>query len=115
MWPAALFGILRKGFQHDAGFLLPGLPHNDRGFAQFINRNHFAFLIEMTFGLALAMIIGEQSVDERHAAVRRVAIAAVGCPRASGSRGGILATLCQLLFLGVLLDPVRHFLQRVEK
>ena len=26
----------------------------------------------------------------------------------SNSRGGIIASLCQLLFLGVLLDPVRH-------
>ena len=108
---SALFGILRKSFQQDAGFLLPGLPNNNRGFAQFINRNHFAFLIEMTFGLTLGVMIGEAGRRRKLIVFAAIAILLWASLVASGSRGGILATFCQVLFLGVLLDPVRHFLK----
>ncbi|HEV2834613.1 MAG TPA: hypothetical protein VGW58_04800, partial [Pyrinomonadaceae bacterium] len=57
---SAVFGILRQTTQHEIGFLLPLLKPNE-GFAQFINKNHFAYLIEMAFGLVLALLIAESS------------------------------------------------------
>src|ERR1700674_2126257 len=54
---SAIFGILRQTAQHKLGFGLPLLPL-DAGYGQFINRNHFAFLMEMGFGLTLGMTLG---------------------------------------------------------
>lgn len=108
---SAIFGIVRKNMQTSPGFLLPALPAGDRSFAQFINRNHFAFLIEMSLGLTLGVLVGKGTVR------RRLAFLAVGALLwvaliYSNSRGGILASLCEFLFLGVLLDPVRHLTKR---
>src|SRR5712691_5296602 len=54
---SAIFGILRQTTQHGVSF---GLQYNtaDQGYGQFINKNHFAYLMEMGFGLALGMILG---------------------------------------------------------
>src|SRR5438067_1832523 len=53
---SALFGVLRQTTQHAQGFFLSSLSPNS-GYAQFINRNHFAYLAEMTLGLTLGLII----------------------------------------------------------
>jgi len=48
---SALFGIVRYTMQqNEVGFGLPYLRRGS-GFAQFVNKNHFAFLIEMAIGL----------------------------------------------------------------
>lgn len=111
---SAVFGLLRKGFQHDAGFLLPGLPNNGRGFAQFINRNHFAYLIEMTLGLTIGLILAEAGRRRKLFWLLPAAMLLWIAIIVSNSRGGILASLCQLLFFGLLLDPVRHLFKRVN-
>jgi O-antigen ligase len=105
---SALFGIIRKNLQQAPGFFLPALPIGDRSFGQFINRNHFAFLMELGLGMTLGLIVGELG---RHGRV--LVLCSVTCLLwvaliYSGSRAGIVASLSQLLFLGVLLDPVRH-------
>ena len=41
---------------------LPLLKPN-QGFAQFINKNHFAYLMEMAFGLGIGLLIGERAQD----------------------------------------------------
>ena len=109
---SALFGILRKSLQHEPGFLLPALTNNGRSFAQFVNRNHFAFLMEMALGLTLGVLIGETNQRRKLIVFLPMALLLWVALVFSNSRGGILASLCQLLFLGVMLDPVRHFAQR---
>ena len=107
----ALFGIVRQNLQHAPGFVLPALPLG-RGFGQFINRNHFALLLEMTLGLTLGLIVGEKGRRRRTLVLLPVA-ALLWCALIySNSRGGIIASFCQLLFLLVLLDPVRQSTQR---
>lgn len=108
---SALFGIVRKNMQSSVGFFLPALPIGDRSFAQFINRNHFAFLIEMSLGLTLGLLVGKESVRRRLAFLPVGALLWIALIY-SNSRGGILASLCEILFLGVLLDPVRHLTKR---
>jgi len=107
---SAVFGIVRKNMQTSPGFFLPALPVGDRSFAQFINRNHFAFLIEMSLGLTLGLLVGKGSVRRRLAFLPVGALLWVALIY-SNSRGGILASLCEFLFLGVLLDPVRHLMK----
>lgn len=108
---SALFGILRNSLQHEPGFLLPALTNNGRSFAQFINRNHFAFLMEMALGLTLGLLIGETR-RQRRIVVLPIALLLWVALVFSNSRGGILASLCQLLFVGVMLDPIRHLAKR---
>ncbi|MEJ7712235.1 MAG: hypothetical protein WKF84_20835 [Pyrinomonadaceae bacterium] len=56
---SGLFGIIRQLTQpEDAGFVLSSLWPNV-GYGQFINRNHFAYLMEMTLGLLLGLICGK--------------------------------------------------------
>ncbi|HYT49849.1 MAG TPA: hypothetical protein VEL78_05615, partial [Pyrinomonadaceae bacterium] len=58
---SAIFGIVRQAMQHDQGFLLPALRYGG-GFAQFINKNHFAFLVEPPMGL----LVGISVLREHH-------------------------------------------------
>lgn len=53
----ALFGILRHWFPGLPPGILAGFEQPEQGFGQFQNRNHFAVLMEMSFGLLLGMLI----------------------------------------------------------
>ncbi|MCA1576067.1 MAG: O-antigen ligase family protein [Acidobacteria bacterium] len=96
----AIFGILRQTTQHDTGFLLPLLKPN-QGFAQFINKNHFAYLMEMAFGLGIGLIFFERP---RHRLIYLALLLPVSVGLAlSSSRGGILAMLAQVVVAALLL------------
>ena len=99
---SAVFGILRQTTQQDTGFLLPLLKKN-QGYGQFINKNHFAFLMEMAFGLGLGIILGGGVARERLmiyiALLLPIWIALV----LANSRGGILAMLAQVVVAVLLL------------
>jgi O-antigen ligase len=101
---SAIFGILRQTMQHGKTF---GLPFSalDVGYGQFINRNHFAFLMEMGFGLSLGMILGGAKKDQvliYFAAILPIWTALVLC----GSRGGLVAMLAQVIIAALLLGMV---------
>lgn len=104
---SALFGIVRQQLQHSPGFLLPALPIGNRSFGQFINRNHFALLLEMCLGLSLGLILTELGRYRRLVFVLLVTALLWVALIYSNSRGGILASLCQLVFFAVLVDPIR--------
>jgi putative inorganic carbon (HCO3(-)) transporter len=102
---SALFGILRQTTQRDVGFGLPLLPP-DVGYGQFINRNHFAYLMEMSLGLILGLILGggvkrEQSLMY-FAALLPIWIGLVFC----NSRGGLIAMLGQVVIAALLFNAV---------
>jgi O-antigen ligase len=95
---SAVFGLWRQATQHQAGFVLPYLRPGF-GYAQFINANHFAYLMEMALGLSLGVVIG-RGVAGRRFVIYLIAalpmwVALVLC----GSRGGLLSILCQVVFL----------------
>ena len=100
---SALFGIMRQSFQRTPGFILPLLGYDPREYAQFISRNHFAFLMEMVFGLIAGLIVGRGVRRERLllyvAALLIVWIALI----LANSRGGILSMLSQLIFTALML------------
>lgn len=95
---SAIFGIIRETTHHDApGFLLPQLKPQ-AGYGQFINRNHFAYLMEMALGLALGLALSKGQQRDRLlyiAAALPVWVALV----LANSRGAILSMMSQLLFL----------------
>ena len=102
---SAVFGILRQTTQHGAGFGLP-LLLPDLGYGQFINKNHFAYLMEMGLGLTLGMVLGggvkrDQSLIY-FAALLPLWIGLVLC----GSRGGLIAMMAQLVVAALLFSAV---------
>ena len=100
---SAVFGIVRQATQHETGFLLPLLRQN-QGYAQFINKNHFAYLMEMGLGLGIGVALAGAVKRERlliyGALVLPIWIALV----LSNSRGGILAMLVQIVSAVLLLS-----------
>ena len=97
---SAVFGILRQTTQHQTGFLLPLLKQN-QGFAQFVNKNYFAYLMEMALGLLIGLIIAGNSKQRliQFALLLPIWIALV----LSNSRGGILAMLAQVTIAPLFL------------
>ena len=111
---SAVFGLLRQASQRNPGFLLPYLRPGF-GYAQFINSNHFAFLMEMAIGLAVGMSIFRGVTGRRLALYVTAAIPMWVALILANSRGGILSILCQVLFFGLFLGSrVGHQKQEVE-
>jgi O-antigen ligase len=104
---SAIFGIVRQTTQHTLGFGLP-LLQLEQGYGQFINKNHFAFLMEMALGLTLGLVLGggvkREQVLIYLAALLPVWTALVLCR----SRGGVIA---MLLEVGVAAFLLTGFLQ----
>ena len=102
---SAIFGILRQTMQHSVGFGLPLLVP-DSGYGQFINRNHFAYLMEMSLGLILGLILGGGVKRDQaliyFAALLPLWIGLVLC----GSRGGLIAMMAQLVVAALLFSVV---------
>ena len=98
---SAVFGILRQALQRQKGFILPLLPPGP-GYAQFINKNHFAFLMEMALGLGLGLIVARGVRRERVLIYVAALIAVWTALVLSNSRGGLLAMMGQVVFTLVL-------------
>jgi O-antigen ligase len=100
---SAVFGVVRQTTQHSLGFGLP-LLQLDQGYGQFINRNHFAFLMEMALGLTLGMILGGGVRRDQAllylAALIPVWTALVLC----SSRGGLIAMLAEVIVAAFLVS-----------
>ncbi len=103
---SAVFGILRQTTQQEVGFLLPLLKKN-QGYGQFINKNHFAFLMEMAFGLGLGIILGGGVARERVMIYVALLLPIWTGLVLANSRGGILAMLAQMVVAVLLLISSR--------
>ena len=104
---SAIFGILRQSTQQQTGFILPLLKQN-QGYGQFINKNHFAYLMEMAFGLGLGIILGGGVKRDRvmiHVALLLPIWTALVL---ANSRGGVLAMLAQIICAVLLLISLRE-------
>ena len=100
---SALFGIARQTMQGSAiGFLLPLLEPGS-GYGQFVNRNHFAFLMEMALGLVLGLLLVSGISRDRIFIYLGLAAPIWAALVLSNSRGGILSMLCQAFFLALVL------------
>lgn len=106
---SALFGILRQTSQDGFGFGLSAMAH-DQGYGQFINKNHFAFLMEMAFGLALGILIGGGVRRERVLIYVGALLPIWTALVLSNSRGGLVAMMGQIVTAALLfpLLSVRH-------
>jgi O-antigen ligase len=107
---SGLLGILRRT-SGGPNWFFP-LPRPELGFAQFVNRNHFGFLMEMTFGVALGFAVKSTRDYRRWLLFLPIAAFLWISLVIANSRGAILASLCQVLFLGLLVDPAKYFVDR---
>ncbi len=113
---SAMFGIARQTMQSDAdGFVLPHLSLNS-GYGQFINHNHFAFLMEMALGLLMGLVVGRGARRNRGLFIYLAMAAVVGAALVlSNSRGGIFGLLGQALFLVLIFGSVRSAREHCEQ
>lgn len=108
---SAIYGVLRQTTQHKVGFLLP-LIKPDQGYGQFVNKNHFSFLMEMALGLIIGLVAGGGVARERSLIYLATSMPIWTALVLSNSRGGLLAMLVQLIFAVVMVPtifPVREF------
>jgi len=103
---SALFGILRQTTQQQTGFALPLLKQN-QGYGQFINKNHFAYLMEMAFGLGLGIILAGGVKRDRLMIYLALLLPIWTGLVLANSRGGILAMLAQIMLAVLLLVSLR--------
>ena len=99
---SAIFGILRQATQQQTGFILPLLRQN-QGYAQFINKNHFAYLMEMAFGLGLGIILSGGIKRERVMIYVALLLPIWTGLVLANSRGGVLAMLAQIVVAALML------------
>jgi len=99
---SAAFGLWRQARQQQMGFILPYLRPRF-GYGQFINSNHFAFLMEMALGLTLGIAVRRGARGLRLVLYLIAAIPLWIAVVFSNSRGGILSILCQVVLLAGLL------------
>ena len=104
---SAVFGLVRQMTQRDIGFILPHLKPG-QGYAQFINKNHFPFLMEMAFGLVSGLILNEAGKRERLPIYLGLALLLAGALVFANSRGGIFSFVCQVIFATLLFFTVRR-------
>jgi len=111
---SAVFGIVRQTAQPDAaqagiaeGFLLPYLRPG-QGYAQFINRNHFAFLMEMALGLALGLAAGGGVRRDRSLIYVAAMIPLIAALSLSNSRGGVGSLLIQAMLFTLMFGYARR-------
>jgi len=100
---SAVFGLMRQTMQHEPGFGLPQLQP-ELGYGQFINKNHFAYLMEMGFGLSLGLVLAGGARRDRALIYLSVLLPIWAALVFSNSRGGILAMIVQLV-VALLLFP----------
>lgn len=103
---SAVFGILRQTTQQDTGFLLPLLRKN-QGYGQFINKNHFVYLMDMAFGLGLGIILGGGVKRDRMMIYGALLVPVWIALVLANSRGGVLAMIMQIVVAVLLLTSVR--------
>jgi len=110
---SAAFGLWRQASQAQVGFILPYLKPGF-GYAQFINSNHFAFLMEMAVGLTLGVAVTRAVGGWRTAIYLAAALLMWVAVIRVNSRGGILSLLCQAVLLTVLIVFGRRREQPIE-
>jgi O-antigen ligase len=104
---SALFGIFRQASQREQlGFVLPLLQKGE-GYAQFVSRNHFAYLAEMALGLALGLIAGRGVARGKLLLCAAAAVPVWAALVLSNSRGGVFAMLCVIFFLAATFGVTR--------
>jgi len=106
---SALFGIARQATQHGPSAPAFVLPHllPETGYGQFINRNHFAFLMEMALGLVIGVALMQKGRLDRLLFYLSSVVLMWATVVLSRSRGGVLAITVQVICVALLFVNFR--------
>ncbi|MGH9943335.1 MAG: O-antigen ligase family protein [Pyrinomonadaceae bacterium] len=105
---SALFGVARQLVPTGVSEKMWPQLAQQAGFAQFVNRNHFAFLMEMALGLTAGLVLGG-GVRRARLPLYLVAVALMWVALLlSRSRGGVLGLLGMSFFLALAFGWARR-------
>lgn len=99
---SAIFALVRMAAHRDGTFFVLPLLQAGTGYGQFINHNHFAFLMEMAWGLLCGLVLSGVVNRDWLPAYVAAGVLMWTALVLSESRGGIFSMLGQLCFLGAL-------------
>ncbi len=105
---SALFGLLRPVFFDSIFVSLAEYTQATQGYAQFINRNHFAVLMEMTLGLLLGFLIKGGLSERLKLLVWILAGIIIVALITANSRGGLISLVALSVFAAFV-----HLMTRV--
>jgi O-antigen ligase len=99
----ALFGVLQDLTRNGKLYWVKEMRYGGNEFGPYVNRNHFAGLMELLIPVGLAMLAVPGVRRQQMPLVALLAAIPVGALLMSGSRGGIVAFACELALLIILL------------
>jgi O-antigen ligase len=99
----ALFGVLQDLTRNGKLYWVKELRYGGNSFGPYVNRNHFAGLMELLIPVGLAMLAVPGVRRQQMPLLALLAAIPVGALLMSGSRGGIVAFACEIVLLIVLL------------
>ena len=99
----ALFGVLQDLTHNGKIYWIKELRYGGNIFGPYVNRNHFAGLMELLIPIGLAMLAVPGVRRQQMPLIALLTAIPVGALMMSGSRGGIVAFACELALLVLLL------------
>lgn len=99
----ALFGVLQDLTHNGKIYWVKELRYGGNAFGPYVNRNHFAGLMELLIPIGLAMLAVPGVRRQQMPLMALLAAIPVGALLMSGSRGGIVGFACEVLLLVILL------------
>src|SRR5207249_11597686 len=78
-------------------------PENAWTFGPYVNRNHYAGLMELLVPMVIGLLLSRPERDPRRKLVAVAVLVAVASLLLSGSRGGLISFLVEALLLGGIL------------
>ncbi len=99
----ALFGVLQDLTRDGKIYWVKELRYGGNIFGPYVNRNHFAGLMELLIPIGLAMLAVPGVRRQQMPLMALLAAIPVGALLMSGSRGGIVGFACELALLIILL------------
>lgn len=104
---SAAFGLWRQA-TGTPDFIFPHLRLGGAtSYGQFINRNHFAFLMEMGLGLILGLVLGQRLRSPWIMVHLATALAMFAALFFTTSRGALVSILSQVIFMVILIMVLR--------
>ena len=99
----ALFAIVQSLTSNGKIYWVHELQHGGWIYGSYANHNHYAGVMEMLVPVPIVLCLTQYVRGNRRVPVGFIAVLMASTIFLSGSRGGMFAFLCQMLFLGVLL------------
>jgi O-antigen ligase len=103
----AVFALVQQFAGNGKMYWVRTIQHGGSFLGPYVNKNHYAGLIEMLFPLGLFLAFSTKGIEKR-VLLSFVSVVMAGSIFVSGSRGGIIACVLQLLLIAALFSTTRR-------